>query len=149
MASKMAAARFNTQEHTIFDNKVVVLAGDGCLQEGLTSEAAALAGHLRLDNLILIYDSNDVTLDAMAEVTQSEDTCERFEAYGFDTHYVKEGHDLNALLEAYEKARNNTSGKPQFIEVKTIIGKEYPKFPAPPQDTGREAQNLPNPQERD
>ncbi|MDE0819662.1 MAG: transketolase [Opitutales bacterium] len=127
MASKMAAAHFNTQEHTIFDNKVVVLAGDGCLQEGLTSEAAALAGHLRLDNLILIYDSNDVTLDAMAEVTQSEDTCERFESYGFDTHYVEEGHDLNALLEAYEKARNNTSGKPQFIEVKTIIGKGIPE----------------------
>ncbi|MCA9214785.1 MAG: transketolase, partial [Planctomycetales bacterium] len=84
MSAKMAAARFNTAEHTIFDQHVVALAGDGCLQEGVASEAAALAGHLGLDNLILIYDSNDVTLDAMAEVTQSENTAKRFEAYGFD-----------------------------------------------------------------
>src|SRR6201997_2159172 len=80
VATKMAEARFNTKEHTIFDHKIVCLAGDGCLQEGISAEAAAFAGHQKLDNLILIYDSNDVTLDAMAKMTQSEDTGERFEA---------------------------------------------------------------------
>ena len=127
MASKMAAAKFNTEEHIIFDNKVVALAGDGCLQEGVAAEAAALAGHLGLDNLILIYDSNDVTLDAMAEATQSEDTCQRFQSYGFDTHLVKDGHDLDALAAAYDKARGAKSGKPQFIEIKTVIGRGIPE----------------------
>ena len=127
MASKMAAAKFNTEEHIIFDNKVVALAGDGCLQEGVAAEAAALAGHLGLDNLILIYDSNDVTLDAMAEATQSEDTCQRFQSYGFDTHLVQDGHDLVALAAAYDKARSATSGKPQFIEIKTVIGRGIPE----------------------
>ena len=127
MASRMAAAHFNTEEHTIFDNKIIALAGDGCLQEGLTSEAAALAGHLGLDNFILIYDSNDVTLDAMADATQSEDTCKRFESYGFETHHISDGHDLDALATAYDKASNSTSGKPQFIEIKTLIGKGIPE----------------------
>ena len=127
IASKMAAAHFNTDEHTIFDNKVIALAGDGCLQEGVAAEAASLAGHLKLDNLILIYDSNDVTLDAMADATQSENTCQRFESYGFETHLVKDGNDLEALAAAYDNARNSTSGKPQFIEIKTLIGKGIPE----------------------
>jgi transketolase len=127
IASKMAAAHFNTTEHTIFDNKVIALAGDGCLQEGIAAEAAALAGHLKLNNLILIYDSNDVTLDAMADATQSENTCQRFEAYGFETQLVKDGNDLQALASAYDKARSSTSGKPQFIEIKTLIGKGIPE----------------------
>ncbi len=127
IASKMAAAHFNTEEHTIFNNKVVVLAGDGCLQEGVAAEAASLAGHLKLDNLILIYDSNDVTLDAMADATQSENTCQRFEAYGFETQLVKDGNDLEALATAYDNARNSTSGKPQLIEIKTLIAKGIPE----------------------
>ena len=127
IASKMAAAHFNTDEHSIFDNKVIALAGDGCLQEGIAAEAASLAGHLKLDNLILIYDSNDVTLDAMADATQSENTCQRFEAYGFETHLVADGNDLEALAAAYDKASNSTSGKPQFIEIKTLIGKGIPE----------------------
>src|SRR6267142_1165960 len=64
VATKMAAARFNTAEHRIFDQHVICLAGDGCLQEGVSAEASAFAGHFGLDNLILIYDSNAVTLDA-------------------------------------------------------------------------------------
>jgi len=78
VAMKMAAARFNTSEHRIFDQHVICLAGDGCMQEGVASEASAFAGHFGLDNLILIYDSNAVTLDAMAKETQSEDTGKRF-----------------------------------------------------------------------
>ncbi|MBV8224220.1 MAG: transketolase [Verrucomicrobia bacterium] len=126
VAGKMAEARFNTKEHTIFDHKVICIAGDGCLQEGVASEAAAFAGHQKLDNLILIYDSNDVTLDAMAKLTQSEDTAERFRAYGFDVHVVN-GHDLEAFLATYEAAKYATTGKPQFIVSRTIIGKGIPE----------------------
>src|SRR5690606_21557073 len=81
LSGKMAACRFNTADHTLLDYHVIALAGDGCMQEGVASEAAAFAAHAGLDNFILIYDSNDVTLDAMAKVTQSEDTAARFEAY--------------------------------------------------------------------
>ena len=100
VSAKMAAAKFNTKEHTIFDQHVVALAGDGCLQEGVSAEAAAFAGHTGLDNLIIIYDSNDVTLDAMADVTQSEDTAKRFESYGFDVQNI-DGHDLAAIAKGF------------------------------------------------
>ncbi|MEX2382226.1 MAG: transketolase [Opitutales bacterium] len=122
VSQKMAAARFNTEKHKIFDNHVFALAGDGCLQEGVSAEASAFAGHAGLDNLILIYDSNDVTLDAMADKTQSEDTLARYKAYGFDVQRI-DGHDLEAFLEAVEKAKSSTSGRPQFIEAKTEIGR--------------------------
>merc|ERR1719287_272864 len=83
-AGKLAAATLNTPEHSIIDHHVVVLCGDGCLQEGIANEAVAFAGHEKLDNLILIYDSNGVTLDKMAEHTQSEDVRMRFEAQGWE-----------------------------------------------------------------
>ena len=67
IAAKMAGGHFNTEEHKIIDNHIVCLAGDGCIQEGLSAETCSLGAHLGLDNLILIYDSNDVTLDAMAD----------------------------------------------------------------------------------
>ena len=111
VAAKMAEARFNTKEHTIFDHKIVCLAGDGCLQEGVASEAAAFAGHQKLDNLILIYDSNDVTLDAMAKMSQSEDTAERFRAYGYDVHTVN-GQDIgrrSSRFRSGEKCRRPAS----------------------------------------
>lgn len=126
MSAKMAAARFNRGENAIFNHKVVCLAGDGCLQEGVAAEAASFAGHLKLDNLILIYDSNDVTLDAMADKTQSEDTAARFEAYGFTVQTV-DGHDFEAIQEAYSKARSSADGKPQMIVAKTLIGKGIPE----------------------
>ncbi len=126
MAAKMAEARFNTGDHKIFDYKVVVLAGDGCLQEGVAAEASAFAGHFKLDNYILIYDSNDVTLDASADKTQSEDTAARYQAYGFDVQTV-DGHDMKAFLAAFEKAKNATSGRPQFIEAKTEIARGIPQ----------------------
>ncbi|MDQ8205191.1 transketolase [Pelagicoccus sp. SDUM812003] len=125
ISSKMAAARFNTDEHTIINNKVVVLAGDGCLQEGVAQEASALAGHLKLDNLILFYDSNDVTLDAMAEKTQSEDTAKRYEAMGWDVVTI-DGHDFSAIASAYAAAKG-AKGKPQMIICKTEIGRGIPE----------------------
>lgn len=124
VSQKMAAARFNTAEHTVFDNHIICLAGDGCLQEGISHEASAFAGHFKLDNLILIYDSNEVTLDAMAKATQSEDVAKRYEAYGWDVQTVV-GHDLDALLQALAVAKAAT-GKPQLIIAKTIIGRGIP-----------------------
>ncbi|MFM8790284.1 MAG: transketolase, partial [Chthoniobacterales bacterium] len=121
----MSAARFNTAEHAIFDHKVVCLAGDGCVQEGVAAEACALAGHLQLDNLILIYDSNNVTLDAMALFTQSEDTGARFKSYGWDVQEV-DGQNMDEFFAAYEKAKNG-SGKPHLIIAKTLIGKGIPE----------------------
>jgi transketolase len=122
----MAEARFNTKEQAIFDHKIVCLAGDGCLQEGVASEAAAFGGHQKLDNLILIYDSNDVTLDAMAKMSQSEDTAERFRAYGYDVHTVN-GQDLEGFLATFEAAKYATTGRPQFIVARTLIGKGIPE----------------------
>lgn len=122
VSARMAAARFNTPEHTIFDQHIICLAGDGCLQEGVSAEASAFAGHFKLDNLILIYDDNKVTLDAMAKATQSEDTAKRYEAYGWDVHTV-DGHDLEALQAVLQRAKDATSGRPQFIAARTTIGK--------------------------
>src|SRR3954466_3614447 len=111
VAGQMAAARFNTPEHPIFDHHVVCLAGDGCMQEGVAMEAVEFAGHQKLDNLILIYDSNAVTLDALAGATQSEDTAKRFEAIGFAVQPV-DGHEMEPFLAAYDRAKSAGSGKP-------------------------------------
>ncbi len=126
VGAKMAEARFNTKEHTIFDHRIVCLAGDGCMQEGVAMEAIAFAGHQKLDNLILIYDANDVTLDALAKETQSEDAAKRFEAIGFEVETV-DGHEMDAFLAAFERARVGGSGKPQLIIAKTLIGKSIPE----------------------
>jgi len=126
ISAKMSEARFNTPAHQIFDHHIVVLAGDGCLQEGVAQEASALAAHLGLDNLILFYDSNNVTLDAMGPVTQSEDTAAKYRAYGWDVYEI-DGHNLTEIQETFEKAKASTSGKPHFIIAKTLIGKGIPE----------------------
>jgi transketolase len=126
VAMKMAAGRFNSDEHRIFDQHVICLAGDGCMQEGVASEASAFAGHFGLDNLILIYDSNAVTLDAAAKETQSEDTGARFKAYGFDVQEI-DGQDMQQFLDALNVAKERDNGKPQFIIAHTLIGKGVPE----------------------
>jgi len=123
LSGKMAEARFNTPEYPIFDYHVIALAGDGCMQEGVAMEAVAFAGHQGLDNLILIYDSNDVTLDAMADKSQGENAAMRFKAIGWDVQTLADGHDLAAIAKAINKAKKAKSGKPQLIIAKTIIGK--------------------------
>jgi len=126
LAGKMAAARFNTPEHTLLDYHVVCLAGDGCMQEGVAMEAVAFAGHQQLDNLILIYDANDVTLDAMAAKTQSENAALRFKSIGWDVQTI-DGHDLAAILKAFNKAKKTKSGRPQLIIARTQIGRGIPE----------------------
>ncbi|MGF1482771.1 MAG: transketolase [Opitutales bacterium] len=123
VAAKMAEALFNTSEHTILDHVIVGLAGDGCLQEGISNEAASFAGHNGLDNLIMIFDDNGITLDAAAEKTQSEDQAARYEAMGWETKAV-DGHDMVATLEALEWARSRKgNGKPKLILANTLAGK--------------------------
>ncbi len=126
LSGKMAAAKYNTAEHTIINHHVIALAGDGCFQEGVARESVAFAAHNGLDNLILILDSNAVTLDAMAKVTQSEDTHKIYEALGWDV-VTLDGHDLNAISDAIETAKNSANGKPKLIIAKTLIGKGIPE----------------------
>ncbi len=127
LSGKRAAARFNTPEHTLFDHHIFALNGDGCLQEGVAKEAIAFAGHNQLDNLILIYDSNDVTLDAMADRTQSEDAESYFISQNWDVTTI-DGHNLKAITEAIDRAKNNDNGKPKVVIAKTTIGKGIPEI---------------------
>jgi transketolase len=127
VASKMLAARYNTDEHKIFDQTIWCLAGDGCLQEGVAHEAASFAGHFKLDNLVLIYDSNDVTLDAMAIKSQSEDTAKRFEAYGFEVLHIEHGNDITEVHRVLAEAQASKSGKPRFVVARTLIAKSIPE----------------------
>jgi transketolase len=126
LSGKRAAARFNTAQHVIFDHHVVALMGDGCLQEGVAKEAIAFAGHNGLDNLVLIYDSNDVTLDAMADVSQSENAEAYFKSQNWDAVTI-DGHDLAAVAAAVAKAKADDNGRPKVIIAKTVIGKGIPE----------------------
>ncbi|GAB5031589.1 transketolase [Nannochloropsis oceanica] len=121
-AQKHAAASYNTPKHTIFNGHIIALGGDGCIQEGVAAESAAFAAHEKLDNLIILYDANDVTLDAMADRTQSEDVAMRYKAYGWDVVTI-DGHDLTAIEKSISDAKANDNGKPKMIICKTIIGK--------------------------
>ena len=124
LAGKMAAARFNTDDFSLLDYDVVTLAGDGCLMEGISSEAASFAAHYGLDNLTVLYDSNDICLDGPIDECFSEDVIRRFESYGFIVREI-DGHSLTELQEALEFSRER-SGKPKLIVCKTTIGKGSP-----------------------
>ncbi len=126
VSAKRSAARYNTAEHTIFDQHVFALAGDGCIQEGVAREAIEFAGHNKLDNLVLIYDSNDVTLDAMADVTQGTGAQDYFLSQGWDAVTI-DGHDLSAVKEALDTAKANNNGKPKVIIAKTEIARGIPE----------------------
>ena len=123
VSAKMAAAHFNTPEHPIFNHMIVGLAGDGCLQEGISQEAASFAGRFGLDNLIMLYDSNDVTLDAMAAKTQNEDTAKRYEAANWEVFTITAGNELAPIAAALDQARASKNGKPKLIICKTVIAK--------------------------
>lgn len=121
---KLLATKFNTSEHKIIDNKVVTLVGDGCIMEGVCSEVSSFAGHLQLDNLVVIYDANKVTLDGPLNESCSENTKMRFKAYGWDVYEI-DGNDLDALHGTFTLVRE-TQQKPTLIIASTIIGKGAP-----------------------
>jgi transketolase len=121
IAGKWLAAHFNQPGFEIFDYNVYALCGDGDMMEGVASEAASLAGHLKLSNLCWIYDENHVTLDGLANVSFTEDVGERFEAYGWNVVHVTDANDLSSLLDAY-KGFLNTKDRPTLIRVNSHIG---------------------------
>jgi transketolase len=135
MASRRERGLYDPDtEHgeSIFDHFVYVIAGDGCLEEGVSSEASSLAGHQQLGNLILIYDDNHISIEDDTAVAFSEDVLERYDAYGWHTQRVDSGEDVVALEQAIKKAQQVTD-KPSIIAVRTIIG-----WPAPTlQNTGK------------
>ena len=121
---KLLAERFNSDKYKIVDNKVFCLVSDGDIMEGVCSEASSLAGHLKLDNLIFIYDSNQITLDGHLAESCSEDTKARYQAYGWDVFEVG-GYDLDALHNILTNLRE-CQKRPAFIIAHTIIGKGSP-----------------------
>lgn len=126
MAEKHLAAKFNKEGYPIVDHYSYALVGDGCLMEGISYEAAALAGTLKLGKLIVLYDSNNITIEGNTEIAFQEDVRARFEAQGFETFLVEDGNDTKAISEALAKAKANLD-KPSFIEIKTQIGYGCPK----------------------
>jgi transketolase len=121
IASKWMAAYFNRPDFEMFSFDVYALAGDGCMMEGVSQEAASLAGHLKLDNLCWIYDSNRITIEGSTSLAFSDDVGTRFRGYGWDVLDVADANDLAAMGAAYVKAKA-TKDKPTLIIVQSHIG---------------------------
>ena len=121
IAGKWMAARFNRPDFPLFDFNVYALAGDGCLMEGISSEAASLAGHLHLDNLAWIYDNNRITIEGHTDLAFSEDVTTRFIAYGWNVTRVGDANDLAMLDRAFDTFKS-TKGRPTLIVVDSHIG---------------------------
>ena len=120
LAESHLAGKFNKDQFDIVNHYTYVLASDGDLMEGISHEAASFAGHNQLDKLIVLYDSNDISLDGDLDKSFSEDTKQRFEAYGWNYILVENGNDLDEIDNAITQAK--TQQGPTIIEVKTIIG---------------------------
>ena len=121
MAGRWLGERFNRDGQVLFDYNVYTLCGDGDMMEGISSEAASLAGHLRLANLCWIYDNNTISIEGHTELAFSEDVIQRFQAYGWHTLHVTDANDLHALSTALETFQRNT-GAPTLIVVDSVIG---------------------------
>ena len=121
MAEAHLAATYNKDNYPVVDHYTYVLCSDGDLQEGISHEAASLAGHLKLGKLIMLYDSNDIQLDGPTDKAFSENIEKRFEAYGWDYAKVEDGNNIQDIHEAIEQAKSVTD-KPTIIEVRTEIG---------------------------
>ena len=126
MAEAHLAAVYNRDGHEIIDHYTYVIAGDGDLQEGVAQEASSLAGHLELEKLIVLYDSNEVQLDGPTNKAFSEDVAMRYKAYGWDYSYVEDGTDMAAIDKAIERAKS-VKGQPSIIEIRTVIGYGMPE----------------------
>ena len=125
MSSRWLGARYNRPGFTLFDFDVYAILGDGCMMEGISSEAASLAGHLRLPNLCWLYDNNHVSLDGKLALSFNEDVPRRFEAYGWATTHVTDANDLGQLAKAL--AFFKQQGRPTLIVVDSHIGYGAPK----------------------
>lgn len=121
MANKYWSAKFSREGFDLFDQYVYVIASDGDLMEGISHEAASLAGHLKLGRLIVFYDDNQISIDGCTDLSLSDDAQKRFEAYGWHTLRVEDGNDLSALSRAVEEAQKVTD-RPTIILTRTIIG---------------------------
>ena len=124
MAERRLATEFNRPGYDMIDHYTYTICSDGDLQEGITAEAASLAGHLRLGKLIALYDDNGIQLDGPTSMAWSEDVLARFDAYGWHTQLVTDGEDVAAISDAIDKARADE--RPSIIAVKTIIGSGAP-----------------------
>lgn len=128
IAGKYLAARYNQPDLELFNYRVYVLSGDGCLQEGVGQEASSLAGHLGLDNLIVLYDDNHITIDGKTELSFTEDRVKRYEAYGWHVIPVPgDGTDMDALEKALAEAKSQ-KGRPTLIAFRSHIGFGSPNF---------------------
>jgi len=125
LAEKLLAAEFNKDEHTIVDHHTYVFLGDGCLMEGISHEASALAGAWKLNKLIALYDDNGISIDGQVAPWFIDDTPKRFEAYGWNVIANVDGHDAAAVSAAIAKAKTSAT-KPTLICCKTSIGKGSP-----------------------
>jgi transketolase len=126
VAERWLAAHFNREGFPVFDHNVYVLCGDGDMMEGVSSEAASTAGHLKLSNLCWIYDSNTISIEGHTDIAFTEDTAARFAAYGWAVHVVEDANDTAALAKAIEAFKAETD-RPTFILVHSIIGWGSPK----------------------
>jgi transketolase len=121
IAQKYLAARFNKPGYPVVDHFIYAIAGDGDLMEGISHEAASLAGHLKLGNLIYLYDDNHISIEGSTELAFTEDRLKRFEAYGWHVQYVEDGNDLVAIEKAIQLAQE-VQDQPSLIAVRTHIG---------------------------
>lgn len=126
MAEAWLAAKYNRPEHRIINHYTYVICGDGDLMEGISQEAASLAGHLRLGKLVCLYDSNRISLSGSTQMTFTEDTAARFRAYGWHTQSVDDGNDTEQIANAISAARRELD-RPSLILVRTHIGYGAPK----------------------
>lgn len=125
MAEQHLAAKFNRKGYPVFDHYTYALCGDGCLMEGISSEVMSLAGTLGLGKLIVLYDSNSITIEGGTDLAFTEDVCKRFESFGFQILTVRDGNDIEAVGRAIEKAKADLS-RPSFIKITTKIGYGVP-----------------------
>lgn len=125
MAEKHLAATFNKENFPVVDHCTYVLGGDGCMMEGISYEAFSLAGTLGLEKLIVLYDSNNISIEGDTNIAFRENVRQRFESFGFHTQLVEDGNDLDAIGKAIEAAKAE-KGRPSMIEIKTKIGAGCP-----------------------
>jgi len=140
LAERMLAARFNHQQQQLIEHNTFVIAGDGCLMEGVSSETSSFAGHLKLNKLITLYDANNITIDGTIDIAFSENVAQRYEAYGWNVLSAN-GNDFDSLSQAMETALANAKRPqgetgPTLIICKTIPGKGATKWEGKPKIHG-------------